>query len=678
MLKKFSLLVLTCFLTIIFISIFSLNISAKSVTGQAIMDVNGSKISTNYCKIRNKIYFPLADITENLGMEIEWNRQEKCVDLKYTDGSYASIFIDNKKLRRESLNSPLDVVIKNGITYINKEDLKDVINYNYYWDEEKKILYTYLYAYYTQGKSLIHRDNNNDLHASGNSIIFDIDGLPKAEWQMNGELIDFRLINENNVLNIKEYKYVAFYQNGSNQLSQIVFTQRILPNDDQMILITGYAGDENQYYTQNISSVDNAYGSDFYLYKDKNPYHELVTIKDYSCNSEFVLEENESLDCWIVFGQETLELNDPYVLKAWELCESYYSTNEWINANGTNRGTPKGYKDTFTISDNNYNLQATTPALLLETYQVTKNRLLEDLIHNAVYTLIHNQDDDGFWHSGTSVAYLNKAYQLGSEYVDTRMSVDASLFLLRYGKIFSSEEAIECGTNFKKYFYLLQDKGLVYKKGAGTFYPDYYSSRHNGKTLVSLNHALYEMQYLYTIYNWFGDEEAKTIADGMLCFIENTADKWVSSKGDLYYAYNEEDRYYATDYINVTYVDLFTLKSILNYQNRESVAINYLYEQKRGYLQQVDSNSYESKLSVDYIYNNFDSKLKNKGDLFVSYPIEIVKSKDVELAYSAYGAYVFVKGAESVTHKGQTLNLDPRKKYFIILTENGVDIAKKD
>lgn len=90
--------------------------------------------------------------------------------------------------------------------------------------------------------------------------------------------------------------------------------------------------------------------------------------------------------------------------------------------------------------------------------------MLEDIVHNAAYTLIQNQDKDGFWYSGISVSYLNKSYQLGPEFIDTRMSVDASLFLLRYGQMFDNEKAIKCGMNFKNYFYMLKDEGLSYKK----------------------------------------------------------------------------------------------------------------------------------------------------------------------------------------------------------------------
>lgn len=675
MLNRRRILLSTIILTILISCLFTLNAIAKSETEQGVLEIDGSRTTIDYKEIDKNLYLPIVDISKELKMNLTWDGNNKSINLQYEDGSTATIYLNSKKLSRESLRTSIDTLLYKGVTYINIEDLEDIIDYNYYWDEHNKTLYTYLYAYPIQGKSIINYNNNNlyDLYAFDNTINFDVERLSKAEWEMNGELTDFRLISKSINMETTEYKYAAFYTTADNKVSQIVFTQRVLPNKDQMLLITGYSATDEQVFIQNVSNETNVYGSDFYIYKDKDPYHELITEKKHLDNSKIELSNNQSIDCWSIYSEEELEITDSYIKRAWESSKSASDSNEWINARGTNTDTPKAYKNNYIFQDNNFNLQSSTPSLLLEAYQVVENRLLEDIVHNAAYTLIQNQDKDGFWHSGISVSYLNKSYQLGPEFIDTRMSVDASLFLLRYGQMFDNEKAIKCGMNFKNYFYMLKDEGLSYKKGNGTVYPDYYSANYNGKTLVSLNHALYEMQYLYTIYNWFGDEDSKELADEMLSYIENTVDNWVSPKGDLYYAYSTKSKYYANDYINVTYVDLFALQSILNYQNRGSDAIDYLYEQKGKYLDQKDSAYYESKINLEYIYNNFDGKLKNKGDLFVSYPVDIVKAEDKDFAYASYGGYVFVKGVESVTYNNKTLELEPENKYLLILTKDKVN-----
>jgi len=110
--------------------------------------------------------------------------------------------------------------------------------------------------------------------------------------------------------------------------------------------------------------------------------------------------------------------------------------------------------------------------LLIEALQHSDSRLIEDFIHNAKFSLFAMQGEDGFWRTELSAAYLNRAYKLGPNFIDTRFSVDASLFLVKYGLMFNDDEAVNKGKQFKNYFKMIDDQGLSYRYGEGRLYPD--------------------------------------------------------------------------------------------------------------------------------------------------------------------------------------------------------------
>ena len=653
-----------------------LNINAQTHPQTAILNINGIQTELPYIEQNNKRYYSLKPIASKLGINVSWLSKENTIKLTYPDKSEAKILVESKQLLKEGLYTPIDFLINQNTTYIEETELRELIRRKYFWDSKENTLYLYLYAYPKQGDSLITEPLNQGLRINNNFIEFEQEGLVQASWRMNGELVDFRLISKSIDTKVKEYEYAAFYQTDANKLSQLILTQRILPNDDRLIFIRAYSSDNSQYISHNILQSDNIYASNGVLYNDLDKFHTVISKPKYTNIAKHTLKSDQSIDTWYLFSKESLTIEDPYVQRAWDVSKQYHQSNAWMTPEGTYRGTAAGYQEKINYPNNNISLQASAPLLLMETLEIADCRLLEDVVHSASYTLLKNQGEDGFWHSDVSVNYLNKAYQLGAGYIDTRMSVDASLFLLKFGLKYNDKLAIDKAKAFKEYFNLLKSKGLVYRNGEGVNYPDYYSNNLSIKTVASLNHALYEMNYLYTLYNLTSDEEARILADEILAYINNSSDSWITPKGDLYYAISPIDKYFGEDYINITYMDLFVAKSILNYMGIESQGIDKLYQKKGEYLEQDNTSDLESHLNFQDIYKKFDQGLAKKGDIFLSYPIiEITRAEGNDFAYFSYGTYYFFKGVESVSYNGEVKTFDPTKKYMIEVTKEGIEVT---
>ncbi|MFX0560646.1 stalk domain-containing protein [Tepidibacillus infernus] len=636
---------------------------------KGMIEVDGIRQDMDYLFNNHKVYLPLSAIAKKLEITSRWNSGTNTITLFYPDQRKVNIKVKSKQFYKEGLWRKLDIILLKGTTYISLNELSPLIERQVHWDEDTKTLFIYMYAYQQQGQSINNDLPYQGLDVIGNQIQFKSEDLPQASWSLNGDLTDFRLIGNTKQTNMEEFRFVAFYQLNQT-ISQLVITQRKLPTGDQIFFIKIYSPKGDQQLKVNIEENEQVYGSRAYHYIDHDPLHTWLSEDEYQSQDTLNIKAGESLDQWYILSKEKLELEDPFVKRAWEISENYHKTNTWVTAEGTHRYTPIEYQDKEEYHNKNISLQASVPMLLIETLQIKPNRLLEDFVDNAKFTLIKMQREDGFWRAGVNAAYLNRAYGLGPNYIDTRMSVDASLFLIRYGLMYDDQEALEKGMQFKNYFKQLKEIGIVYQLNGGYLYPDYYSEQQRGKTLVSLNHALYEINYLYALYHWLQDEEAKQLADEMLTFIENSADHWVNEDGDLYYALSPAGKYYGEDYVNITYMDLFTTQGILRYSGKDDSMITKLFAQKGNYLDQIQSPEYESHLHLNHLFEKFDQSHGEKGDLFLSYPLEVKAANDAELAYTTFGAYHWMKGIESITFKGQKIPLDPKKKYMVVITND--------
>ncbi|MGI6554135.1 MAG: stalk domain-containing protein [Bacillota bacterium] len=638
------------------------------------LDVDGAAAEEQFLLSGGKVFVPLKGVTDRLNITMKWEAGTGDLILTYRDQTSIRVSTKGGRIYAQDTSYPAEFLVSQGRTYICIEDLPEIARRQVYWDSVNSALYVYMYANPVQGSSILDSLPYEGLSVNENTVCFSVYGLPEASWQMQGELMDLRLLDRTVQGNMEEIQTAAFYVQPGGVVSQLILTQRKLPNGDRMFFTRGYTPGSQQVVTVNTQPPGQVFGGKGYHFIDKGILKEYQFEEPFRAEQRLTINAGTSVDQWHIFSQQDLTLDSYLLKKAWNASFDYHKSNAWVTPEGTYRSTPPEYFNNRQLRNQNVNLQACVPMLLLDALNVQDCRLFEDFVHSAKFTLVKLQGRDGFWRSGINVAYLNRAYSLGPNFIDTRMSVDASLFLLRYGLMFGDQDAVNRGAHFKKFFTMMKGKQATYNLGGGVLYPDYYSESQKGKTLVSLNHALYEMNYLYTLYNDLGDNEARALADEMRLFINNSADRWVKPNGDLYYALSPQGQYYAEDYVNITYVDLFVANSILDYMEVRDAAVESLLKKKGDYLDAVADPQFESHLHVDTVLENFDTQSSRKGDFFFVYPLEVKMSDWGNPAYFACGTYHWIKGADSITYLGKTYDLDPMEKYVVVLNKWGLTL----
>ena len=101
---------------------------------------------------------------------------------------------------------------------------------------------------------------------------------------------------------------------------------------------------------------------------------------------------------------------------------------------------------------------------------------------------------------------------------------------------------------------------------------------------------------MYYLYDETNDYRFSQLADKMLKGIENTKTNWVREDGNLNYAlmYNGTNNV-MVDYPYLTYNDLFELRNILSGYGMQNVAVNYLMECKKNYMDKNGITEYRKK-----------------------------------------------------------------------------------
>ena len=650
---------------------------AADVLQKGSLNVEGTASPEEFLLRDGRAYVPLKQVAGLLNITLKWDAGAGTMVFSYPDGSSIQADTAADRIYQQETSIPVDFLVSGGKTYIRVDHLKQVAGREVFWDKAQSVLYVYMYAYPLQGWSVLQSLPYEGLEAEENTVRFSVYGLPQASWSMEGQLQDLRVLGRSSQQGMEEIKFAAFYLQPGGALSQLRITQRKLPNGDRMFFTRAYCPAGQQVLTLDTVNDGRIYGSSIIHFTDKGVLNEYGFEEPFSASERLILNAGTSLDQWHILSRESLDLTNPIIKKAWDASLEYHGSNKWVTPEGTYRSTPVEYMSQRQLRNQNVNLQASAPVLLMEALAVQDNRLAEDLVHNAKFTLVRLMGEDSFWRAGVNVAYLNKAYSLGPNYIDTRMSVDASLFLVRYGQKFNDPDAIAKGKHFKEFFKLLKNKKSTYQLQGGVVYPDYYSESQKKKTLVSLNHVLHEMNYLYTLYNFLGDAEAKGLADEMLLFIRNSAHRWMAPNGDLYYALSPEGEYYAEDYVNITYVDLFVSRSILEYMEVKDSALDRLFAGKNDYLNKIAAPQFESHLEPDRVMENFDVQTSRKGNLFFTYPLEVKMSAAFPSAYFSCGTYHWIYGGESITYLGKVYQLDPAKKYCVVLNKWGLSLQSQ-
>lgn len=213
-------------------------------------------------------------------------------------------------------------------------------------------------------------------------------------------------------------------------------------------------------------------------------------------------------------------------------------------------------------------------------------------------TCLKNQNAEGYWATGPISEWLQKDFNINGNFYDTRFSTDFAIGLVFAYERYGYKPFLEGAIKYAQYFKNHAEKNH-YDAGDGWLVDDYAQAGNQGeykRTHVSLNHQVNEINFLYYLYNATKDTSYFDLADKMLKGIENTKDKWVLNDGNLNYAlmYNGTNNV-MVDYPYLTYNDLFELKYILSTYGKSSVAVNYLMDCKKGYMDRVGITEYRKQ-----------------------------------------------------------------------------------
>ena len=175
-------------------------------------------------------------------------------------------------------------------------------------------------------------------------------------------------------------------------------------------------------------------------------------------------------------------------------------------------------------------------------------------------------NSSGYIPSENGSQWLQSTYNIGKGYYDTRFNTDFALAMINAGENFGAKQLIDDAVVYGKFLVSYAAK-RHYTVGSGEsegwLVDDYWNESGSPKrTHVSLNHHTAEVVFLYRLADATGDESYVQTAEKMVKGIENTADKWIMSDGNLYYSYGNNGQMITGDYPYLTYNDLLELQNL--------------------------------------------------------------------------------------------------------------------
>lgn len=628
--------------------------------------VDGAPVEMPFIVQEGVSYVSLRALVEALHGYVMWNEESKLIDLYTAYNQKMIIDIDRKRILKESLWRNIPIILEEGHTYYPLRQIVNLMGKEVEWDGQGKKIYIFNQLRYDASKSISTKIAFHDLALEGNQVVFSFNGA-RLFMEIEGQAKDILLLEESEIDGIKEKKYGLFWEVKESRLAHVVLTVRELPDGNRMIYTEGYSPSTvqlKQYVqVQNKNELNRFYWGDIFFYQDRGDMRKLNKFEHVDNEMKVELLAGESFSWFFVQGQEDLTFQQKDQTDAWERSMYKHRSVWWMTPQGTNRGVPEPYLNEWEFGLYFYNLQATTPQLIMDMHKQNPHPLYKAVIDNAAFTLMKTQGEDGFWRTTPNVAYLNRAFGLGENFIDTRMSADASIFLLDYYHLTGNQEALAKAAAFGNYFTLHDNRRQIYHLGEGRIYPDYFAERQRSKPLVSLNHVMHEVNYLLLMADATNNATYAYHANEMLEGVQASKQNWITEDGDLFYALNHNGEYYGEDYIYITYRDLLATKSFLLRHKLNYPSIDELFDQKHQFLKQRLWVHYEANLSFKRVFETFDRIKSEVGSLFLATPLEM-KMED-NFAHYAIGAFHWVTGISELQGLGHTVSLDPAQKYFV-------------
>ncbi|ACB86259.1 hypothetical protein [Natranaerobius thermophilus] len=591
----------------------------------------------------------------------------------------------------------------------------------------------------------ISTQNDNRFYLHGDHFSWEMkNGLqidysfPETETRISVE----KETDNDELINERKFILNIFNPENNNKLGQMEFTERSFEKNhlqDSSVIFLDSEFREDVVLEKNTTvSGQNNSGSQFKTHEALNKlkeinghvafvgdiihfeswenYRGLIDKEHPQWNRQrFTLSQGEGLNTFIIdAGKMELEELSGTCIEALKTSYNYHGHLEWQTAQGSYRQTPQSYyedEDPEELPKNlhNLNLQVTTPLLIMDYTNFSSNPLFDVILLNSAHTIMGMMGEDGFFRTDVEANYLNRAFGITDGFIDTRMSADASIFLLDAGKEFQREDWVQAGTNYVDYFNKVLQKDLVYELDGGTLFPDYFhEDQHQNKIPVaSLNHTIHNINYLFHLlhhqktYNQtiLSHEEYNQTVDllkKMLNGLRVTSDDWLKDSGDLYYGYSESQGFYGDDYPFITYRDLKVLKSHLKSELPGEIssegfkwAVTNLFESKHSYLQESDEYNYgkiyEDNLTGSHIKTLLGQEVTEQGSKpiprygrsLASIPVDIDWESEPE--FYSLGRYLWITGANSIhvensSSTGAKQNLSPKTVYKLLIHDDEITI----
>jgi len=268
---------------------------------------------------------------------------------------------------------------------------------------------------------------------------------------------------------------------------------------------------------------------------------------------------------WYLFSEKGfLNINSAVTQKFMEVTDfslkKKYFENGFYYLTENNTGYRNENKNTYYLD---YSMYA--PRSLLEFYFTSYETFIYDIVINSFFALHKSRNKYGFWFSSTESIWLKSEYNIGSNYFDTRFSVEAAIFAAWVYKKLNIKEALNLSSRVGDLIlsYIKEGNGIRTKNN-GFLLCDYIVPENKLlKTHSSLNHILNEIYFLLLLYDLTENSSYKDASIKLINGISYFGNSWINSEnGDLYYCRRATGKFERRDYTTLTYYDLIKVNKI--------------------------------------------------------------------------------------------------------------------
>lgn len=550
--------------------------------------LEGTKIDIPVLKRDDMLYIHTRKLVQAFEGYTSWNKETKHIEIYLPSQKRAVIDVEQSRLLMHSLWNDISLVIENDQTYFPVSQLRQLIGKQVEWDEENNNVYMYTLVRSQPSKSIATKIAFHNLELEGDVVNYVLNGAILS-LDVGGKIEDVQLIEETSLeveeTNLEELKgeawterKYAIFWDVNDHLVNVVLTVRKLSDGNTILFTQGFSPTDVQ-VTQKLRFKNEETRHRFYLgdiirYKQQGDKQEFIEANGMEANSQVTLEENQSFSGYLIQSKHDLRLTDKHDIRLWEISKYKHKSIWWLTPAGAHVRAPQTYSANGLRKPFYYTFPTNVPQSMLDAYSQQPHPLFRTFLDNAVFMLIAQQGQDGFWRASFHTEYFNRTLGLGEGFVDAGRSAVASSYLLKYDRLFGRSLAYDKAKQFTNYFTLHETSNEYYPLGYQKIYPDFYSERQKVKSPVSLRATLEEIRYLLLLADserTDAESRGKFLKDakGMLEALQYSEQRWITEDGSLYYGINVKGEYFGTTERADVYLLLHSIKSLLLKHNLE-------------------------------------------------------------------------------------------------------------